>query len=1474
MSHLLFGFPSVVCLLFWSLPLVVSGFNLDTDRAAVRSGPEGSFFGFSVAMHRTPEGRKVLLVGAPRANWTHAPDLERPGALYQCPLDEHNCSQVVVDTEGSRTGTKRMVEIKYRDNKNNMWLGATVRTHQGRVVVCGPMWKNAYFRRYTILNGICYEMDASLETDTVQKRMPCLGDQPTTVSHPLGHQINEGGDYTYGKCQAGLAAVYTQNGSQLVLGAPGGYDWTGTLSTYTGSYQTVGHPETWDPWPEGGAVKQPHDSYIGFSLAAGKFFGDGVEYIAAGAPRHQHRGAVVFFQETEGSSGALEPTNTLKGTQLASGFGYSMVALDLIKDGVTDLLVGAPVYMDKGVGGAVYLYSTRDKSPLQLMTMLTGPPASQFGLSLSSAGDLNGDGFTDIAVGAPNEGGGAVYIYHGSRNGLNNHYAQRISAEEVGLPNLSSFGWSLLGDVDVDDNRWPDLIVGSYGTDSVHILQSRPLVPYQVNASLSLDPPTPDPDVRCDLGGKNYTCLKLKLEFLYSGPGAADSYVDLDYTVEADSPRDQLGLERRLFFPNQSSTYKAQAPLRVYLKHVKSKTITVYVKDKFEDITARVPIILEFSIFRARRRSQFPPVEDSGVLPAVDDYPLLQSNTAHIYVNLTGGCMCRNVRIKKSDDCFHCPGERSTLQFIEDQSLTPPGAQQGDIVRMQPQRVALDLRPGSRVSFDLQVRRLEDYPIDLYYLLDMSKSMQEFRDELTKLGKHLARKLSEKTESFRLGLGAFVEKPVDPFAFTAFYFDKKKGQMVYKLEEPCAGCVGPYIFKNVLPLTNQTDRLGEVVRFQKNSSNADLPEGVLDGMLQATVCQGPIGWRKQATRLLLVATDAGFHYAGDGKLAGLVTPNDGRCHVGSDGNFIKDAVNQDFPSVAQLKGLLEEHNTMSIFAVTQRSLHIYEELSQLLEGSTAKLLANDSSNLLDLVSDAYEELTSRIRLLTKNVPQGVDLSITAKCPHQPNGTASSECHPVLLGETVTFTITAEVDPSKCLSAPEVSTVTIQPVGYNEYLTIDLHISCTTCLCQSPEKPCSCEATSAHSGESAILAWLSEYYWVAAVLGAMLLVTAVLVFTLLGMRCRDKQPRMDEAMALANEIEMNGHVTTTYSRQQQGGLEGTQANEYVPEGAFATASPSTPLELEETIPLFLQDILIDRERVFLEAVIGKGFFGLVFKGKLKSGEGKDEMDVAVKTLKHASNSDELEAFLGEGIMMKDFNHPNVLTLIGVCMAADEPPLVILPFMAHGDLATFLRDPDKTLTRRDLLTFGRDIARGMAYLSDLKFVHRDLAARNCMLDDTLTVKVADFGLSRDIYEREYYSSGDKRAKLPVKWMAIESLTDGIYSTKTDVWSYGVVLWEIWTRGVIPYPDVDNMDVTEYLLQGRRLRKPRHCQEALYQTMLRCWSSEPEDRPTFSELVAEMEAILSRTSSDLTPDDHVLMQQPAVYVNIPNGRTNSLW
>jgi len=132
---------------------------------------------------------------------------------------------------------------------------------------------------------------------------------------------------------------------------------------------------------------------------------------------------------------------------------------------------------------------------------------------------------------------------------------------------------------------------------------------------------------------------------------------------------------------------------------------------------------------------------------------------------------------------------------------------------------------------------------------------------------------------------------------------------------------------------------------------------------------------------------------------------------------------------------------------------------------------------------------------------------------------------------------------------------------------------------------------------------------------------------------------------------------------------------------------------------------------------------------------------------------------------------------------------------------------------------------------------------MLDEDLTVKVADFGLSRDIYESSYYSSENKKTKLPVKWMALESLEKGQYSTKSDVWSYGVVLWELMTRGICPYPDVDNWDIVRYLKLGRRMPQPSFCPDTLYEIMLRCWLEDSHQRPSFTSLVDEIKLLIKK-------------------------------
>ncbi|XP_054163112.1 hepatocyte growth factor receptor-like isoform X2 [Oppia nitens] len=309
--------------------------------------------------------------------------------------------------------------------------------------------------------------------------------------------------------------------------------------------------------------------------------------------------------------------------------------------------------------------------------------------------------------------------------------------------------------------------------------------------------------------------------------------------------------------------------------------------------------------------------------------------------------------------------------------------------------------------------------------------------------------------------------------------------------------------------------------------------------------------------------------------------------------------------------------------------------------------------------------------------------------------------------------------------------------------------------------------------------------------------------------------------------------------------------------------------EETMALLRSEhIYIDRNNLRLEYEIGKGQFGCVYKGILSAPEKDAEREVAAKTL-HNSNirdGDDVESFLQEGLMMKDFKHHNVLTLIGVCFEDEGTPIVVLPYMLNGDLLSYIRNENNNPTVKTLLLFAIDIAKGMDYLSSQKFVHRDLAARNCMLDSDLCVKVADFGLSRDIYERDYYSSDNKKCKLPVKWMSPESLEKGTYNTKTDVWSYGVLVWELLTRGVTPYPDVDNWEILNYLKQSRRMPRPAYCPELLYfNVLLRCWCDDSRQRPTFEELVYEIESLIAQLEKS-ADKQQVDLDKCNTYINYP--------
>ncbi|XP_062863620.1 tyrosine-protein kinase receptor TYRO3 [Trichomycterus rosablanca] len=332
---------------------------------------------------------------------------------------------------------------------------------------------------------------------------------------------------------------------------------------------------------------------------------------------------------------------------------------------------------------------------------------------------------------------------------------------------------------------------------------------------------------------------------------------------------------------------------------------------------------------------------------------------------------------------------------------------------------------------------------------------------------------------------------------------------------------------------------------------------------------------------------------------------------------------------------------------------------------------------------------------------------------------------------------------------------------------------------------------------------------------------------------------------------------------------TAARSFNRQGFELPESNLDSLGINNDLKSKLQDVLIPERLLTLGHMLGKGEFGSVREAFLKMEDGSVQR-VAVKVLKtDITSSSDVEQCLKEAAYMKDFHHPNVIQLIGVSLHRQPQhrlpiPMVILPFMKHGDLHTFLLmsrlgDEPFTLSLQTLIQFMLDIARGMEYLGSKNIIHRDLAARNCMLNENMTACVADFGLSKKIYSGDYYRQGSV-SKLPVKWIALESLADNVYTTQSDVWAFGVTMWEIMARGHTPYPGVENSEVYEYLIKGERLKQPPDCPNEIYEIMHSCWSPVPKCRPSFQNLVDQLEGLWTGLSS-------ASVKEQLLYVNLEN-------
>ncbi|XP_072214148.1 integrin alpha-7 isoform X2 [Excalfactoria chinensis] len=570
-----------------------SAFNLDAANTLLKDGTRGSLFGFSVALHRqlSPEPASWLLVGAPQAPALPSQAANRTGGLFACPLtpEPSDCWRVPID-EG--------VDLQ-RESKENQWLGVSVKSQGagGKIVTCA--------HRYEARNRV----QQPLETRDVIGRCFVLsqdlqlhdeldgGEWKFCEGRPQGHD-------RFGFCQQGLAAAFSPDQHYVLFGAPGTYNWKGNVRVELLNQSSLDLLRYDDgPYEAGGEKDQdpslipvPANSYFGFSVDSGAGLTRRRELsFVSGAPRANHTGAVVILRRD--SAHRLVPEAVLPGEQLTSAFGYALAVLDLNSDGWMDLVVGAPHFFERKaeIGGAAYVYINPAghwdaATPLRL----TGTHGSMFGITLGSAGDLNLDGFEDLAVGAPFDGAGKVFIYHGSKLGIVAKPAQVLDGEGVGV---TTFGYALSGGVDVDGNLYPDLLVGSL-SDAVVLYRARPVV--YISRNISLLP------ANIDLEQNNCqhhegVCVDVQACFSYTAtPASYSPPLVLEYVFDADTERRRLGHPPRVTFlgrrpsdPEHQFSHTVELPQQ----HTRTcTTATFQLQDSIRDKLRPITVTLAYGI--------------------------------------------------------------------------------------------------------------------------------------------------------------------------------------------------------------------------------------------------------------------------------------------------------------------------------------------------------------------------------------------------------------------------------------------------------------------------------------------------------------------------------------------------------------------------------------------------------------------------------------------------------------------------------------------------------------------------------------------------------------------------------------------------------------------------------------------------------------------------------------------------------------